>query len=94
MINGKHGQGTHCTKMGADSLAENTPNLSAQFVCLSPKVWYFDEKRLHWASVVRGVAYGLSQGYFMYYFHLQDNFYFPIPFFLQIYFICLGNCFL
>ena len=35
---GKHGQGTHCTKMGADSLAENTPkcpriylpNLSAQ----------------------------------------------------------------
>ena len=26
-------------------------NLSAQFVC--PKVWDFDEKRLHWASVVR-----------------------------------------
>ena len=24
--NGNHGQGTHCTKMGADSLAENTPN--------------------------------------------------------------------
>jgi hypothetical protein len=23
---GKHGKGTHCTKMGADSLAENTPN--------------------------------------------------------------------
>ena len=31
----KHGQGTHCTKMGADSLAENIPNaqnFSAQFV--------------------------------------------------------------
>ena len=28
-------------------------NVSAQIVCLSPKVWDFDEKRLHWASVVR-----------------------------------------
>ena len=28
-------------------------NLSAQFVCLSPKVLDFNEKRLHWASVVR-----------------------------------------
>ena len=49
-------QGTQSTKMGADKLAENTPNaqnLSAQFVCPSPKVWDFNEKRLHWASVVR-----------------------------------------
>ena len=56
MNNGKHGQGTHCTKMGADSLAENTPNshnLSAQFVCPSPKVLDLNEKRLHWASVVQ-----------------------------------------
>ena len=33
MINGKHGQGTHCTKRGADQSADNTPNtpkLSAQ----------------------------------------------------------------
>ena len=29
------------------------PNLSAQIVCPSPKVWDFDEKRLHRASVVR-----------------------------------------
>ena len=29
-------------------------NLSAQFVCPSPKVLVFNEKRLHWASVVRG----------------------------------------
>ena len=29
-------------------------NLSAQIVCASPKVWDFDKKRLHWASVVRG----------------------------------------
>ena len=28
-------------------------NLSAQFVCPSPKVLYFNEKRLHWATVVR-----------------------------------------
>ena len=27
-------------------------NLSAQFVCPSPKVLDFNEKRLHWASVV------------------------------------------
>jgi hypothetical protein len=28
-------------------------NLSAQFVCPSPKIPDFNEKRLHWASVVR-----------------------------------------
>ena len=32
MNNGKHGQGTHCTKMGNDSLAENTPN-APEFIC-------------------------------------------------------------
>jgi hypothetical protein len=31
-------------------------NLFAQFVCPSPKVWDFDEKRLHWAFEVRGLA--------------------------------------
>ena len=30
-------------------------NLSAQIVCPSPKVWDFDEKKVHWASVVRGL---------------------------------------
>ena len=29
-------------------------NLSAQIVCSNQKVWDFDEKRLHWASVVHG----------------------------------------
>ena len=48
----KHGQGTHSTKMGADKSAENTPN-PPKFNCPRPKVWDFDEKRLHWASVVR-----------------------------------------
>jgi hypothetical protein len=46
--------------MGADSLAKNTPNapeLSAQFVCPSPKVLNFNEKRLHWASVVADMYY-------------------------------------
>ena len=53
MINGKHGQGqgTHSTEMGADELAENTP----KFVCPCPKISDFDEKRLHWASVIREV---------------------------------------
>ena len=39
---------TVLTKMGADSSAENTPNnpeFSAQFVCPSPKVLYFNEKK-------------------------------------------------
>ena len=45
LINEKHGQGTDSTKMGADK-AENAPN--AQIVCPSPKVWDFNEKRLHW----------------------------------------------
>ena len=50
------GQGTHSTKMSADKSAENisnAPKLSAQIVYPSPKVWDFNEKRLHWASVVR-----------------------------------------
>ena len=28
-------------------------DLSSQIVCPSPKVWDFDEKRLHWVFVVR-----------------------------------------
>ena len=42
-------------KMGTDKLTESTPN-APKFMrtnCLpSPKVWFFDEKRLYWASVV------------------------------------------
>ena len=34
------------------SLAENTPN-APEFICPSPEVLDFNEKRLHWASVVR-----------------------------------------
>ena len=49
--NGKHGQGTHCTKMGADMLAENTVN-DPGFICPCPKVLDFNEKRLHWAFIV------------------------------------------
>ena len=40
--NGKHGQGTHSTKMGVDKSAENNPNASKCIcpVCLSkPKNW-------------------------------------------------------
>ena len=42
------------TKMGADSLAENTPN-AQKFICPSSKVLGFNEKRLHWASVVHAM---------------------------------------
>ena len=38
--------------MDADTSAEITPNAS-KFVCPSPKVLDFNEKRLHWSSVVR-----------------------------------------
>jgi hypothetical protein len=31
-------------------------NLSAQFVCPSPKVLDFNEKMLHWVSIVRGIV--------------------------------------
>ena len=36
-------------------------NLSAPIVCPSPKVWHFDEKVLHWASVVRDLATCISR---------------------------------
>ena len=36
-------------------------NLSAQLSAQAQKVWYFDEKKLHWASVVRGYN-GRTQG--------------------------------
>ena len=32
-------------------------DLSAQFVCSSPKVLDFSEKRLHWASILRDKTY-------------------------------------
>ena len=50
----KHGQGTNSTKISADKLAKNSPS-APKFIrpnCL--KVWDLEEKRLHWASIVRG----------------------------------------
>ena len=35
-------------------------NLAAQFVCPCPKVWDFEEKKLHWASVVRASIHPYS----------------------------------
>ena len=40
-------------------------NLSAQFVSPSPKVLHFNEKRLHWASVVRAIENALSETIFI-----------------------------
>ena len=40
--------------MGTNELTENTPN-APKFVCPTPKVWDFHEKRLHMASVVRAL---------------------------------------
>ena len=36
-------------------------NLSAQLVCSSPKFLDLNEKRLHWASVVRDLVEGLQK---------------------------------
>ena len=51
------GKGLLSTKIFADKLAENTPKCP-KIVCLSQKVWYFNEKRLHFASVVRNLYLG------------------------------------
>ena len=42
-------------------IPQNPQKISAQIVYPSPKVWDFDEKSLHWASVVRALCY-ISQG--------------------------------
>ena len=36
-------------------ISQMPQNLFAQFVCPGPKVLDFNEKRLHWASIVRGI---------------------------------------
>ena len=41
-------------------IAHMPQNSSVQIVCQSLKVWDFDEKRLHWVSVVCDWKYGLS----------------------------------
>jgi hypothetical protein len=49
--------------MGADKLAENTTNAPKLIcpICLpKPKSLGFDEKRLHWASVVSGITENIS----------------------------------
>ena len=49
MNNGRHGQGTHSTKMGANKLAENTPNAPKTFgpICLpKPISLEFSDKAL------------------------------------------------
>ena len=76
MNNEKHGQGTHCAKMGADS-SDDKPqmpqNLFAQFVCPSPKVLDFNEKRLHWTFVVGGFKNVSKESEKIYWFILQKR---------------------
>ena len=58
MINGKHGQGLTVPKwvlINCLKIPQLPHNLFAQIVCPSPNVWDFDEKMLHWVSVVRGL---------------------------------------
>ena len=54
MNNGKHGNSTLLTVTKCvPTIPEMPQNLSAQFVCPSPKALDFNEKRLHLVSVVR-----------------------------------------
>ena len=43
-------------------IPQTPQNLFAQFVCPSPKVLDFNEKRLHWTFVVRGSTFGSAFG--------------------------------
>ena len=47
--------------MGAGKSAKNTSN-APKFICPSPKDWDFDEKRLQWASIVRGFGQRCTEG--------------------------------
>ena len=66
--------------MGADSAAENIPNsiateLSAQFFCPSSKVLDFNEKRLHWSSLVRVLRSTKHNCILKYYVHYLLTYY-------------------
>ena len=50
--------------MGADSSAENPPNAS-EFICPSPKVLDFNEKSLHWMSVVLDMSEVTSKWFYI-----------------------------
>ena len=56
---GKHGQGTHSAKKGADSSAVNSQNTpkSLKFIRpidpIGPKIWDILKKGLYWVSVIR-----------------------------------------
>ena len=43
--------------MVCPKIPQTPQNLCAQFVCPSPNVLDFNEKRLHWASIVRALQY-------------------------------------
>ena len=58
-MNGKHGQGTHNTKMGADKVFGKYPKCPKLYLPkLSAQAQKFEilmkKRRLHWVSVVRG----------------------------------------
>ena len=58
--NGKLGQGSQSTKMGADKYPKSKcpQKLSAQIVCPSPIVWDLDEKkRFPWTCVLCSLCF-------------------------------------
>ena len=67
IIDGKHGQGTHITKIAADKLAENTPN-APKFIgpncLLKPKSLGFQWKKASWASVARELPVTIQNKWF------------------------------
>ena len=86
--NGKHGQGTHGPKWVLivwPKILQIPQNLSAQFVCSSPKVLDFNEKRLHWVFVVHVLKHAVFK-------HsaekLENGKFHTKPFILLEYFLC------
>ena len=61
---------THCTKMGADSLAQNTPN-APEFICpiclSKSKSSGFQWKKALWPSIVRGLLFYASLPFSIHY---------------------------
>ena len=52
MNNGKHGQGTHCTKIGTDSLTENA-KFSAKTVLMAKFIIYLPKPKMS-GSIILG----------------------------------------
>ena len=67
-------------------IPQTPQSLSVQFVCPSPKVLDFNEKRLHWASAVRAYIHSRKITYLGMYTYIVYPLYYAVVFkFISIY---------